>query len=210
MTALCKSTSKKIYQLSQTLCEPSCQNIILSCPCSVHHRLSGRHLILSSLLSKDFWLYIDDVGVTVSLASGNCPVDRTLKSDYHLLAMTLPAGHGLVWHMLQVWLCGGRLVHLACSKLGHIARPQPYTFPDGRYDTEIHNYKRAIEVWMGPYKKLVYEHHPKMKVCVLLRLVDWLIVHRYLYVDIYENVCVNATQRWWYWHCYFLVLMLFA
>ena len=65
---------------------------------------------------------------------------------------------------LQVWLCGGRLVHLACSKLGHIARPQPYTFPEGRYETEIHNYKRAIEVWMGPYKKLVYDHHPKMKV----------------------------------------------
>ncbi|XP_076465603.1 polypeptide N-acetylgalactosaminyltransferase 13-like [Babylonia areolata] len=66
----------------------------------------------------------------------------------------------LAW---RIWMCGGRLVHMACSKLGHIARPQPYTFPEGRYETEIHNYKRAVEVWMGPYKKLVYEHHPKMK-----------------------------------------------
>lgn len=63
----------------------------------------------------------------------------------------------------RIWMCGGRLVHMACSKLGHIARSQPYTFPEGRYETELHNYKRAIEVWMGPYKKLVYEHHPKMK-----------------------------------------------
>ncbi|PVD19976.1 hypothetical protein C0Q70_20470 [Pomacea canaliculata] len=66
----------------------------------------------------------------------------------------------LAW---RVWLCGGRLVHLPCSKIGHIARPQPYTFPEGRYETEIHNYKRAVEVWMGPYKRFVYEHHPRMK-----------------------------------------------
>nr|KAG5692701.1 hypothetical protein BaRGS_008564 [Batillaria attramentaria] len=66
----------------------------------------------------------------------------------------------LAW---RVWLCGGRLVHLACSKIGHIARPQPYTFPDGRYETEIYNYKRAVEVWMGPFKKFVYQHHPQMK-----------------------------------------------
>lgn len=74
----------------------------------------------------------------------------------------------------QVWLCGGRLVHLPCSKIGHIARPQPYTFPEGRYETEIHNYKRAVEVWMGPYKRFVYEHHPRMKVssrdCMLSNL----------------------------------------
>lgn len=64
----------------------------------------------------------------------------------------------------QVWLCGGQLLHSPCSKIGHIARSQPYSFPAGRYQTEMHNYKRAVEVWMGDYKKYVYEYFPAMKV----------------------------------------------
>ncbi|XP_071091328.1 polypeptide N-acetylgalactosaminyltransferase 1-like [Haliotis cracherodii] len=66
----------------------------------------------------------------------------------------------LAW---RVWLCGGQLLHSPCSKIGHIARSQPYSFPAGRYQTEMHNYKRAVEVWMGDYKKYVYEYFPAMK-----------------------------------------------
>ncbi|XP_067665047.1 polypeptide N-acetylgalactosaminyltransferase 1-like isoform X2 [Haliotis asinina] len=66
----------------------------------------------------------------------------------------------LAW---RVWLCGGQLLHSPCSKIGHIARSQPYSFPAGRYQTEMHNYKRAVEVWMGHYKKYVYEYFPAMK-----------------------------------------------
>ena len=62
-------------------------------------------------------------------------------------------------------MCGGKLVHLPCSHVGHIARPQPYSFPEGREKTEIYNYKRAIEVWMEPqYKKFVYQIYPEMEV----------------------------------------------
>ena len=50
--------------------------------------------------------------------------------------------------------------------MGHIARPQPYSFPKGREATELRNYKRAVEVWMGDYKKYVYRAIPAIQVDV--------------------------------------------
>ncbi|XP_052792360.1 polypeptide N-acetylgalactosaminyltransferase 14-like [Mya arenaria] len=63
----------------------------------------------------------------------------------------------------RVWLCGGRMLHVPCSRIGHIARSQPYHFPHGRLETEHRNYKRAIEVWMDDYKQYVYEANPAIK-----------------------------------------------
>lgn len=63
----------------------------------------------------------------------------------------------------RVWLCGGRLIHLPCSHLGHIARGQPYSFPEGRHNIELYNYKRAILVWMGDHKRFVYNYHTEME-----------------------------------------------
>ncbi|KAK7115920.1 polypeptide N-acetylgalactosaminyltransferase 1-like [Littorina saxatilis] len=64
----------------------------------------------------------------------------------------------------RVWLCGGRLVHLPCSHLGHVARAQPYIFPEGRRNIEMFNYKRAILVWMeDQHKEFVYNYSPEMK-----------------------------------------------
>ncbi|XP_052098989.1 polypeptide N-acetylgalactosaminyltransferase 13-like [Mytilus californianus] len=64
----------------------------------------------------------------------------------------------------RVWMCGGKMVHMPCSHVGHIARPQPYSFPLGRRKTELYNYKRAVDVWMDPaYKKFVYDFFPEMK-----------------------------------------------
>lgn len=56
------------------------------------------------------------------------------------------------------------MIHVPCSHVGHIARSQPYHFPQGRLETEHHNYRRAIEVWMDEYKEYVYEAVPAMKV----------------------------------------------
>ncbi|XP_059165152.1 inactive polypeptide N-acetylgalactosaminyltransferase-like protein 5 [Physella acuta] len=63
----------------------------------------------------------------------------------------------------RVWLCGGRLLHVPCSKIGHIARGQPYTFPGGRQAIEDFNYKRAAVVWMGNYTRFLYSIHPNMR-----------------------------------------------
>lgn len=62
-------------------------------------------------------------------------------------------------------MCGGRLVHLPCSHLGHIPRSQPYSFPGGRRRVEVYNYKRAVEVWVDPeYRSFIYDHFEEMKV----------------------------------------------
>lgn len=63
-------------------------------------------------------------------------------------------------------MCGGNLLHFPCSRIGHIARFQPYSFPGGRRHIEAYNYKRAMDVWMEPnHKKFVYDHYPEMEVC---------------------------------------------
>ena len=61
-------------------------------------------------------------------------------------------------------MCGGRLLHVPCSHVGHIARQQPYTFPAGRHMSKLRNYKRAAEVWMGPYRRFLYENFPEIEV----------------------------------------------
>lgn len=66
----------------------------------------------------------------------------------------------LAW---RVWMCGGQLLHVPCSRIGHIERSQPYSFPEGRKQTEMHNYKRAVDVWLGDYKVYVYNLFPGMK-----------------------------------------------
>ncbi|GFO11148.1 polypeptide n-acetylgalactosaminyltransferase [Plakobranchus ocellatus] len=66
----------------------------------------------------------------------------------------------LAW---RVWMCGGQIIHVPCSHIGHIERNQPYTFPIGRLKTEMYNYKRAVEVWLGDYKEYVYKQFPGME-----------------------------------------------
>ncbi|XP_059169601.1 polypeptide N-acetylgalactosaminyltransferase 1-like [Physella acuta] len=63
----------------------------------------------------------------------------------------------------RVWMCGGRLLHAPCSRVGHVARGQPYTFPGGRTQIEHYNYKRAALVWMGNYTRFLYSIYPDMK-----------------------------------------------
>ncbi|ELU00789.1 hypothetical protein CAPTEDRAFT_190622 [Capitella teleta] len=58
----------------------------------------------------------------------------------------------------RVWMCGGTLEFVPCSRVGHIFRSShPYTFP-GNKDTHGLNSKRLAEVWMDGYKRLFYHH----------------------------------------------------
>ena len=67
-------------------------------------------------------------------------------------------------------MCGGQLLHVPCSRIGHVERTQPYSFPGGREKTEMANYKRAADVWMGDYSKYVYSVSPGMKVSLFIEV----------------------------------------
>jgi len=57
----------------------------------------------------------------------------------------------------KVWMCGGAVEIVPCSRVGHIFRSfSPYKW---RTDLKIpeYNYKRVAEVWMDEYKQLYYD-----------------------------------------------------
>ena len=57
----------------------------------------------------------------------------------------------------QVWMCGGALEIVPCSRVGHIFRSfSPYKW---RTDLQIpeYNYKRVAAVWMDEYRHLYYD-----------------------------------------------------
>ncbi|XP_060681134.1 polypeptide N-acetylgalactosaminyltransferase 11 isoform X3 [Hemiscyllium ocellatum] len=52
----------------------------------------------------------------------------------------------------RIWMCGGRLEIIPCSRVGHIFRKRrPYGSPRGQ-DTMAHNSLRLAHVWMDEYK----------------------------------------------------------
>lgn len=60
----------------------------------------------------------------------------------------------------RVWMCGGSIEIVQCSRVGHVFRQRrPYGSPDG-LDTMTRNSKRLAEVWMDEYKKYFYETRP--------------------------------------------------
>ncbi|PIK54078.1 putative polypeptide N-acetylgalactosaminyltransferase 13 [Apostichopus japonicus] len=65
----------------------------------------------------------------------------------------------------KIWMCGGQLEILPCSRVGHIFRKrQPYSFPDNdNVKTFHHNTLRLVEVWVDePYKTAFFDHVPDM------------------------------------------------
>ncbi|XP_071546365.1 polypeptide N-acetylgalactosaminyltransferase 1 isoform X3 [Panulirus ornatus] len=63
----------------------------------------------------------------------------------------------------RVWMCGGTLETIPCSRVGHIFRSfHPYTFP-GNKDTHGLNTARLAETWMDDYKRLFYLYRPELQ-----------------------------------------------
>lgn len=59
----------------------------------------------------------------------------------------------------KVWMCGGEIEIVPCSRVGHIFRnDNPYSFPKDRVRTVERNLARVAEVWLDQYKELFYGH----------------------------------------------------
>ncbi|XP_075160642.1 N-acetylgalactosaminyltransferase 6-like [Haematobia irritans] len=64
----------------------------------------------------------------------------------------------------KIWLCGGRLLEVPCSRVGHLYRSPEYVvnYTKRKDDFISRNYKRVAEIWMDEYKEFLYEHIPKL------------------------------------------------
>ena len=60
-------------------------------------------------------------------------------------------------YFLKIWQCGGTLLIVTCSHVGHVFRKAtPYTFPGGTGHIINKNNRRLAEVWMDKYKDFFY------------------------------------------------------
>ncbi|XP_076025042.1 polypeptide N-acetylgalactosaminyltransferase 10-like [Genypterus blacodes] len=62
----------------------------------------------------------------------------------------------------KVWMCGGRMEDIPCSRVGHIYRKYvPYKVPGGI--SLAKNLKRVAEVWMDEYGEYIYQRRPEYR-----------------------------------------------
>ncbi|XP_012706922.3 polypeptide N-acetylgalactosaminyltransferase 10 [Fundulus heteroclitus] len=62
----------------------------------------------------------------------------------------------------KVWMCGGRMEDIPCSRVGHIYRKYvPYKVPGGV--SLARNLKRVAEVWMDEYAEYIYQRRPEYR-----------------------------------------------
>ncbi|XP_068199562.1 polypeptide N-acetylgalactosaminyltransferase 11 [Antennarius striatus] len=63
----------------------------------------------------------------------------------------------------RIWMCGGELLIIPCSRVGHIFRKRrPYGSPGGQ-DTMAHNSLRLAHVWMDEYKEQYLSLRPELR-----------------------------------------------
>ncbi|XP_077997359.1 N-acetylgalactosaminyltransferase 7-like isoform X2 [Glandiceps talaboti] len=64
----------------------------------------------------------------------------------------------------KIWMCGGTLEFVPCSRVAHIYRKLvPYSYPsnnEGSISVVHQNHLRVVEVWLDDYKKYFYASQP--------------------------------------------------
>lgn len=75
--------------------------------------------------------------------------------------MTIWGGENLEMS-IRIWTCGGRLIAVPCSRVGHIFRDNsPYVLPGGADHVISHNLARMADVWLDDYKDIFYAISPR-------------------------------------------------
>ncbi|XP_017004007.2 putative polypeptide N-acetylgalactosaminyltransferase 10 [Drosophila takahashii] len=60
----------------------------------------------------------------------------------------------------KVWMCGGMLLYVPCSRVGQLNKEPKTSTRDN--DLVARNFKRVAEVWMDEYRKYVYDSNPEL------------------------------------------------
>nr|XP_022907709.1 polypeptide N-acetylgalactosaminyltransferase 35A-like [Onthophagus taurus] len=99
-----------------------------------------------------------------TMAGGLFAVDRNyfVEIGEYDAGMNIWGGENIEMSF-RVWMCGGKLELIPCSRIGHIFRHRrPYGSPDGQ-DTMLYNSLRVAHVWMDKYKDYFLHEKPEAK-----------------------------------------------
>ncbi|XP_043925421.1 polypeptide N-acetylgalactosaminyltransferase 10 [Protopterus annectens] len=97
------------------------------------------------------------------MAGGLFAVDRRWFSELGGYDTGLEIWGGEQYEIsFKVWMCGGQMEDIPCSRVGHIYRKYvPYTVPGGV--SLARNLKRVAEVWMDEYAEYIYQRRPEYR-----------------------------------------------
>nr|XP_002667267.4 polypeptide N-acetylgalactosaminyltransferase 5 [Danio rerio] len=77
----------------------------------------------------------------------------------HILHNNRKKSGNVFLFVFQIWMCGGEIEIIPCSRVGHIFRSDnPYKFTKDRVKTVERNLARVAEVWLDEYKEVFYGH----------------------------------------------------